>query len=325
MALAPHYLLLLAALLPGQKPDPLADSLKKKLEALPGRTAFLFAELTDKGPVPLYGVRAEERFAIGSSFKLYILGTLIAEVNAGRRRAEEIMNLRQDLIGPPFSEMAEWPTGSPATLHTLALKMISISDNTATDHLHYLLGRQRIEEQMAVMGHRQPAWNLPLLSTREMTMLRDRKAKRAEAYSKMSEAERRRLLDTEIAKLHDFAKLDFDTAAYDLVEWYATPLDMAKTLDWIRRHTGSDQPAHSLRAILTVETKLKFDPKVWTYVGFKGGSEDQLLCGNWLLQHKNGKWYAFHLYWNNPAAKVDPKQLAVVLQGIFDAVAGEVK
>jgi len=178
---------------------------------------------------------------------------------------------------------------------------------------------------MATMGHAQPAWNRPLLSTREMTMLGDRKAKRAEPYSKMAEADRRRLLDTEIAKLHDFDKLDFDTAAYDLVEWYATQLDMARSLDWIRRHTGPDQPAHSLRAILTIETKLKADPKAWTYVGFKGGSEDQLLCGNWLLQHKNGKWFTFHLWWNNPAGKIDEKQLGPVLQGIFEAVAGEVK
>ena len=143
---------------------------------MPGRHAFLFAELTDKGPVPLYASGANERFAIGSSFKLFILGALIDEVNQGKRRSEDILLLRRDLIGPPASDMASWPVGSPATLYTYALKMISISDNTAADHLLYLLGRRRIEEQMKAMGHSDPSVNRPLLSTREMVMLRDRKA-----------------------------------------------------------------------------------------------------------------------------------------------------
>ena len=111
------------------------------------------SELTDKGPVQLYAGGARERFAVASSIKLYILGALIDEVNRGKRRPEDVMLLRRDRIAPPSSEMAGWPVGSPATLHTYALKMISISDNTATDHLIHLLGRRRVEAQMQAMGH----------------------------------------------------------------------------------------------------------------------------------------------------------------------------
>ena len=117
-------------------------------------------------------------------------------MNQGKRRSEDIMLLHRDLIGPPASDMASWPVGSPATLHTYALKMISISDNTATDHLLYLLGRRRIEEQMKAMGHSDPAVNRPLLSTREMVMLRDRKAPgRAAKWRKLDGADRRKFLD----------------------------------------------------------------------------------------------------------------------------------
>ena len=51
--------------------------------------------------------------------------------------------------------------------------MISISDNTATDHLLHHLGRRNVEGQMVAMGHGTPQRNRPLLSTREMVMLRD--------------------------------------------------------------------------------------------------------------------------------------------------------
>ena len=280
------------------------------LKSLAGESTFAFTHLKDGKPTLVIGVRPDKRLAVGSTFKLFILGTLIDEVNLGRRRAENIMLLSRELDGPPTSELATWPAGSPVTLHTLALKMISISDNTATDHLLYLLGRERIEQQMVAMGHGDPAVNRPLLSTREMTMLRDKsQGMPGNKYRQQDDAARRKTLAELDAGVPDYEKLDFDTAAYHVAEWYASPLDMAAALSWIEAHTRADQPAHDLRAILTVESKLPHDPAVWPFVGFKGGSEDQILAGNWLLQHKNGEWYTLHLYWNNPNGPAKPELL----------------
>jgi beta-lactamase class A len=319
------FILVLPVLM-GADPGAVEQKLTKVAAAVPGRRAFLLAELTDKGPVPLYASGAEERFAVGSSFKLFILGTLINEVNQGRRRSEDIMLLRRDQIGPPKREMAEWPIGSPATLHTYALKMISISDNTATDHLLYLLGRSRVEEQMQAMGHSDPAVNRPLLSTREMVMIRDKKAAgRMESWRKLDEASKRKLLSGEIAKLRDFEATDFDTAAFDVAEWYASPLDMAHALDWIRRHTGQGQIGRPLLQVMAVAPKLKYDQKTWPFVGFKGGSEDQILCGNWLMQHRNGKWYTFHVFFNNEMGKLKPDEVLKVIQKMFETIDAEVK
>ena len=146
-----NLLLLAICTLPTASGTDVSNVVAAELAKLPGHTGFAFCELTPDGPQLLYGVRQDERFAVGSSFKLFILGTLINEVNEDRRSSEDIMRLRADLQGPPHSEMAGWPVGSPVTLHTLALKMISISDNTATDHLLHLLGRETIEKQMDAM------------------------------------------------------------------------------------------------------------------------------------------------------------------------------
>lgn len=321
-----HWLVAISSLMSAADQKAVEQKLLQEAEKIPGRRAFLVTELTDKGPTVLYAHNPKERLAIGSGFKLFILGALIDEVNAGRRRSADVMNLRRDLIGPPHSELAEWPIGSPVTLHTLALKMIWISDNTATDHLLYLLGRTRVEEQMAAMGHSEPAVNRPFLSTREMVMLRDKKAPaRGDKYRKLDEAGRRKLLQTEVAGLHDYEAVDFDTTAFDLAEWYATPLDMSHALDWIRKHTAQGRAAQPLLGVLSVEPKVKFDPKVWQFVGFKGGSEDQLLAGNWLMQHKNGKWYTFHAFFNNKTQKLGREEVGKVVQKMFALIEAELK
>ncbi len=322
--------LLTFAVLPAAPKEPstgdVTEVIQQELAKLPGHTGMVFTELTPKGPQVLFGVRQDERFAVGSSFKLFILGTLIDEVNNDRRSRDDIMRLRADLKGPPHSEMAEWPVGSPVTLSTLSLKMISISDNTATDHLLYLLGRERIEEQMTRMGDRNADWNRPLLSTREMTMLRDKKTGMlGNQYRKLDDAARRKFLADHFQGELDYDAVDFDTGAYDVAEWYATPLDMSYALDWIRNHTQDGMPASQLRQVLTLDKKLQYDQDTWPFVGFKGGSEDQLLAGNWLLKNKNGKWYTFDLFYNDPDGKADQQQAIGVIQGVFRVIENSIQ
>ncbi len=312
---------------PTSQPDADVNAVaERELAKLPGRTGFAFCELTDNGPKLIYGVRQGDRFAIGSSFKLFILGALAAELNEHRREIDNVMRLQAELLGPPHSEMADWPAGSPVTLHTLALKMISISDNTATDHLHYLLDRQRIEQQMETMIGSHAAWNTPLLNTREMTMLRDKNTGLlGQEYAKLDDTGKRVLLTRLDQGIPDYESLDFDAAAYPLAEWYATPIDMAHALAWLQKNTHEKQPAHPLRAILAVDPKLPHDATEWPFVGFKGGSEDQLLAGNWLLHHKNGHWYTLEVFYNNPDGRADQEQTIAVIKAIFDAIGASLK
>jgi beta-lactamase class A len=294
---------------------------KNALAKLPGYTGFLFTEIADDAPRSLYAMRDDERFAIGSSFKLFIFGTLANDVNGDQQSLDNVMRLESSLVGPPHSELASWPMGSPVTLQTLALKMISISDNTATDHLLSLLERRRVEEQMERMGHHRAEWNRPLLSTREMTMLRDKKTGLLGSnYQQLDEAGRRKFLKEHFSAPPNYDEIDFDTGAYNLAEWYATAQDMARALAWLKRNTSTGMSAHPLRAVLAVESKLPHDAEIWPYVGFKGGSEDQLLAGNWLLQNRNGRWYTLHVYWNNPDGKADKQQMMMAVNTIFQAI-----
>src|SRR5580704_4994968 len=82
-------------------PNKIAQTaIQQIVESLPGSTSLLFTELSGKGPVPLFAIHADDKFPIGSAIKLYILATLIEEVNEGRRRLDNTMHLQRHLFGP---------------------------------------------------------------------------------------------------------------------------------------------------------------------------------------------------------------------------------
>ena len=84
-------------------------------------------------------------------------------------------------------------------LRELAERMITVSDNTATDHLMALVGREAVEQIQTIMGHSQPAVNVPFLTGRELTVLKySGDAALAESYIAAGAAERRAILGLSI-------------------------------------------------------------------------------------------------------------------------------
>src|SRR3546814_20739954 len=61
------------------------------------------------------------------------------------------------------------------------------------------------------------------------------------------------------------------------IEWYASPADLARVMDWLRRHTETG-PAAEARRILGLNPGIPADAAShWAYVGYKGGSEPGVL------------------------------------------------
>lgn len=132
------------------------------LRRLPGKVALTVREA---GKPNLASMRSDKPLAVASTFKLYILEALQKEVLAGRMRWDDQLQLQPKWLSGSPSLFRRWPAGTPLTLATLATLMISRSDNSATDHLLFHLGRPLVEK---LAGPR----NRPLLSTREMFQLK---------------------------------------------------------------------------------------------------------------------------------------------------------
>lgn len=280
-----------------------------ELAALPGRTGFLVAELDGAAIRPLAAANADTQLAIGSTFKLYVLNELAAQVASGRRSWADVVPLSH----LSFSSIAtgNWPKDTPVTLQTLANWMISVSDNGATDTLIHLLGREAIEARMRGAGHSDPSRNIPLLTTVEAFALKGNNfaAERA-AFIVGNDAAQRRLID---ANRHRLTLANVDGISFtdgprfiDSLEWFASPNDIARAMADLRAR-GSE-PAKAAMAINNgVGPAAAAD---WRYLGYKGGSENGVLSMSLLGQRKSdNKWFVVTASWNNPAANVSNEDL----------------
>jgi beta-lactamase class A len=88
------------------------EAISAEFAALPGGSGFLLAALNDDGRIsPIASRNPDQQFAIGSTFKLYILAQLASEVRAGKRIT--VFPPRQRKAGPRTarSRCIRWPDG----------------------------------------------------------------------------------------------------------------------------------------------------------------------------------------------------------------------
>jgi beta-lactamase class A len=288
------------------------DEVLGELAALPGEVSAYFGPLD--GGAPVLSVHPDAQMALGSTFKLYVLAALAEDIAQGKRAWSDVVALDQKSF--PSGVMQDWPAGAPVTLHTLASLMISISDNTATDQLIAVLGRERILRMVADSGHSDPARNDPFLTTRELFELKGGERTRLEGYAGGNAQARREILAQLAENPVTLAEVEraFSKGPVALdVEWFASPNDLARLF----RHMDkvADKGAFAVMAISpNLPESARGD---WAYSGFKGGSEPGVLNLTWLLTDQQGKRHILTLGWNNPAASVDEKALELIVQRIL--------
>jgi hypothetical protein len=206
------------------------------------------------------------------------------------------------------------------TLHTLAALMVEQSDNTATDHLLSLLGREKVEAMLATMGHAHPARNVPLLRTGELFRLTYADGGRhAEAYASHGAAGRRAYLADVIDPI-PLDRIDSPTERtpryLDVIGWFASARDLCAAMDWLRRATeaGPGAPARSILAIGSGTT----DPSdLSPYQGYKGGRLPGVVSRTYLVRSASGTWFAVSGTWNHGTTDPDEPRLVRMLTRVL--------
>jgi hypothetical protein len=274
--------------------------------ALPGQSSVLVARL-DQLAAPVLELNPTKPLAIGSSFKLWILAEAAAQVKAGKRKWSDVISLGAPSLPSGISQ--DWPRATPMTLQGLATLMISISDNTATDTLLLALGRTAVGRH----APQTPA-ALPVLSTLEAFALKMKSNEdlrlrwengNLDARQKLLEAEGKRLTRASVIA----AALVDAPAHIATVEWFASPSDMARTMDELRKQ--NDPQALAILSI--AKGLLVDDARQFAYIGYKGGSESGVIAMNFLVKNKRGEWYAICGAWNDPAAQVDRARFSTLM------------
>lgn len=299
---------------PGPPAQPPASwkALEARVRAVAPETSFVAAELVHGKCQPLATVNPNAALGIGSSFKLYVLGTLAHEVELGQASWDEPLAIRDDLKSLPSGDTRLAPAGTVFPLRYYAEQMISESDNTATDHLITRLGRENVEAVMRKMGSAAAARNTPLLLTREWFAMKLRfTQQQINAYVAADESTKRRMLATQADPAANTLTEDDDwVGSYliDSVEWFASATDLCRALAYLHHLAGKPglAPIHDA---LSLKPGLAWDAKTWTYVGYKGGYETGVKSDAWLLQRSDGRWFVVAGIINDPAKEINGPDL----------------
>ena len=302
------------------------DSVSAMVDAVAPMSTYLASELIDGAVQPIAGLNPEQLQAVGSSFKLYILATLGQEVRDGLIAWDDPIEIQEEYKSVPGGDLRYVEAGTEFTLRYIAERMIQKSDNTATDHAMMTAGRENVEEMFVTAGHASPERNVPLITTRELAMLKFVYPD-LDAYLAADVATKREILDTEIAALsyEDLLAVSEEQLAplhIDTVEWFASATDLTEVMLTLKTMSESTFDLQPLVEIMALETQLPIDGEVWPYSGFKGGSELGVLHGTWLLRRHDGRWFAFSIGFNDTEQGIDMEAAVAAMAAGFDALAG---
>ncbi|MGH8912501.1 MAG: serine hydrolase, partial [Acidimicrobiia bacterium] len=198
-----------------------------------GTTNLLVAEVTDGTCEPVFEAGSGGASPVGSAAKLYVLGAVVDAVEAGTLAWDDPVTITDELKSVPSGVMQDEEEGATFSLREMAEVMIALSDNTATDHLIDLVGRQQVEAAQEAYGMDDPSANIPFLNTLELTALKVGPASGlATQWLDADEAGRRAILE----QISDITPADIpigefvDPVLPDRIEWFATPADMCRVL-----------------------------------------------------------------------------------------------
>jgi beta-lactamase class A len=291
------------------------DEVESGLRAIAPSVNFLAAEVNAGKCVALASIEPKKALALGSAFKLYVLYALAKQIAAGKHKWDDSIAIDDAKKGLPPGDMRKEPAGKTFTVKEFAEQMISVSDNTATDHLIAFVGRSAIEDAVKAAGTATPARDVPFLSTRDLFALKVLgSADELRAYAAADVVHKRRLLDA--YEQRDMSQVPLDEHGWakprmiDSIEWFASPEDLCKLMALLKAQ--ADTPVTSpLGAILSINPGIPDDKKTFKYVAFKGGSEPGVMNLTWLLQRQSDdKWVFLTVGFNDPVNLIDDAKAA---------------
>ncbi|WP_066501517.1 serine hydrolase [Abyssisolibacter fermentans] len=252
----------------------------------------------------LVGVNHDTRMAVGSTFKLYVLKALYEAVENKKATWDDVVKIKDENKSLPSGMLQEWNEDTPVTIKTLANLMISISDNTATDHLIDYIRKSRIEKYVTKE-------NKPFLKTSEAFRIKyGADAKTQERYINGSLYEKRKVINNIKKKVSlDDLQIQASPTLIKELEWFFTTEELC---DVIYDLKDSDE--------------IKINPGLvlkenWNTVGFKGGSEPGVLNYTQLLQkNQEGDIYTISVTVNNTENNVDVNQVTRLTQRLISLI-----
>ncbi len=273
------------------------DEARAAFAALPGQVNLLVQEAGK--PQPLVDLNSKKLLAVGSTFKLAILGELQAQVNRGEKQWSDEITLTDADKSLPSGTLQNAPAGETYQLRDLAARMISVSDNTATDLLLKVVGRKGVEARLGQTA---------MPSTREAFVLKDpANIELLRAYRSAGldrDARREVLKKTHTLPLPNVGVFAQGKTTAQDVEWFVNAQRLCRLMADV-----AELPE-------TWQNPGIANPADFSDVSFKGGSEPGVLNFTTQITTKAGKTLCVSATWNRPEP-LDESQFAAMYAGVL--------
>jgi hypothetical protein len=247
---------------------------------------------------------------IGAAFKLYVLAALGHAVASGTVRWNQPLTVTAQLKSLPAGELQNEPDGTQVSVLDTAAAVTSLSDNTATDMLINLVGRSAVEDALTTTGMANPALDRPLLTTREIFVLKLRQwPALAERYISANEPSRRTLLASTVdrAPLPAVAAAGSWIAPRDInsLEYFASARDICRAYASLAALAARPGLSPIGQVLSLNDDSLALDPGQWKTTWFKGGSEPGVLTMAYLATTRTGHSYVVTVLAEDPSQPID--------------------
>jgi len=300
------------------------------LRSVAPQVRLLVADVTDGSCQPVHSIDPGTAAPIGAAFKLYVLDALGKAAASGAIRWNQLLTVTAQLKSLPAGQLQNEPDGTEVSVLDTAAAMMSLSDNTATDMLINLVGRSAVEASLTTTGMASPALDRPLLTTREIFVLKLQQwPTLAQRYVAADEPSRRALLASTIDRvpLPAVAAAGAWTAPRDInsLEYFASASDLCRA--YVSLAALARQPGLApIGQVLSLnDDSLALDPTEWKTTWFKGGSEPGVLALAYLATTQTGHSYVVTALAEDPSTSIDetiatPIMLSVI-RGAFTLAA----
>ena len=263
-----------------------------KIKTLASDTSLLVARIDESNQcVRLMGHDEDVPRATGSLFKAWVLGAMAQGTVDGIVTPQQIVPLDPNEIVPVGEALSSEAPGTPFSMRDLAIMMMGTSDNTATDHLHELIGRDRAEATLSQFDHRNASRMLPFLSINETFHLYWTVPEMdALAYAAGTDSQQRDYLNSVLEPLGPVTAFPQANASI-LVDgtWQASPMDVCRAIAKMRQFPDTGAAFDLIDQAFGSNEGVWAARRNWDRVWFKGGSlaDPQgltVLTLGWLLE-----------------------------------------
>ncbi|MCG5431442.1 serine hydrolase [Mycobacterium sp. MYCO198283] len=262
------------------------------------RYAYQVAKVDDGRCERVAGTNTSLSLPLASIFKMYVLLAVADAVTHGTLRWTDQLTITAEAKALGSSGFDKLAPGTKISVRTAAEKMISTSDNMATDLLIARLGPGAVERALVAAGHHDPASMTPFPTMHEIFSVGWGTPDVRERWKAADHAGRVALLrETDSRPYRPDPERTTTPASTIGAEWYGSPEDICRLHAALQRSAvGKAAP---VRDIMSAVPGIDLDRAAWPYIGAKAGNLPGDLTFSWYVEDRTGQPYvvSFQLNW----------------------------